>query len=289
MVGAEAALSIDDLLSRGGWELDDVQARHAEHPDTFSLPPREELDALRRGCLARLIFRLVDQADPVRDEMAPYDGEGRPQLITWCERMLVWVQERDGDDFVGILKHFPVSSHTALIAGSRVRFQARDVIEVDCRPEEPMDSELAILRDVGFPVLELEESLRPVDPARRREVDDEQERVCAAAGVLPELPFVLSGALATPSVFKPDRWPLYGGRFAPKPEQNHCGWMLYRRVADSGDIPRRDRLRVTPFADFDETRAWPYLALPPGWAFVLDADGHEDVYFDSDLLSGDAR
>ncbi len=28
----------------------------------------------------------------------------------------------------------------------------------------------------------------------------------------------------------------------------------------------------------------PYLALPPGWAFVLDADGVEDVYRDDDLL-----
>ena len=98
---------VEALLRRGGWELDDVQARHRAHPDTFELPSAEGLAALRPGRMARLIFRLVDQADRVRDRTAPYEEDGTPVLAMWHERMWLYVEERDGDDLVGILQNVP--------------------------------------------------------------------------------------------------------------------------------------------------------------------------------------
>ena len=59
------------LLSRGGWDIDDAQVRHRANPEKFWLPSPELLAQLKPGCHARLIFKVLDQAEPVRDGMEP--------------------------------------------------------------------------------------------------------------------------------------------------------------------------------------------------------------------------
>src|SRR4051812_2861298 len=119
---------IADLLRRGGWDLDDSQGRHRANPDTFLLPSAAELDAIAPGSLARLLFVVVDQADEGRDGIAPYDGEGRPALVTIAERMWAFVEEVDADGYTGWMESLPTASHTALEPGCRLRFTRADVI-----------------------------------------------------------------------------------------------------------------------------------------------------------------
>ena len=66
------------------------------------------------------------------------------------------------------------------------------------------------------------------------------------------------------------------------PEGDTTGWYIWRgEWSESGDF-------------FEPLHAWhlaerlpevlPYLALPPGWRFLL-APGHEDVWYDESLLT----
>jgi len=52
------------------------------------------------------------------------------------------------------------------------------------------------------------------------------------------------------------------------------------------DVVDSDGFEVVPVQEVKARNrdAWRYLALPPGWAFVLGPDGFEDVYQDPDLL-----
>ena len=146
---------VERLLGRGGWELDDVQARYRQYPDTFWLPDANDL--------ARL---------------AP----SHHVLVTWHERMWLWVEETGEEELVGVLMSLPLSSHTAPTAGARVRFRRTDVIDLELEPPGSMQDELERLARIGFPVCTLEQGLEPVDPTRRRKVSESQQRVCDAAG-----------------------------------------------------------------------------------------------------------
>lgn len=67
------------------------------------------------------------------------------------------------------------------------------------------------------------------------------------------------------------------------PEGDTCGWYLW-----AGEDLTEDPNFFVPLHAIHLV-SWcplllPYLALPPGWRFLL-ADGYEDVWFDPDLLS----
>lgn len=49
-----ATLEID------GWTLDDAEEIAKAHPDTFWMPPVEERQALEKGTLVKLLFRLKE-------------------------------------------------------------------------------------------------------------------------------------------------------------------------------------------------------------------------------------
>jgi hypothetical protein len=70
-----------------------------------------------------------------------------------------------------------------------------------------------------------------------------------------------------------------------KVEGNTCGWYIWAGEKLSDDPNFFLPLHV------EHLEGWcpdvlPYLALPPGWRFLL-APGQEDVWFDRDLLSSD--
>ncbi len=56
----------------------------------------------------------------------------------------------------------------------------------------------------------------------------------------------------------------------------HGGWEL-------GDANGFEIVDVANLKERSDD-AWRCLALPPGWAFVLGPDGHEDLYEESDAL-----
>ena len=73
--------------------------------------------------------------------------------------------------------------------------------------------------------------------------------------------------------------PMHGLRHSP--EENTNGWYLWR--GEYSDDPEFfTPLHVEHVMDWCP-EAMPYLALPPGWRFLLAPD-HEDVWFDPSLL-----
>ncbi|MGH8243647.1 MAG: DUF2314 domain-containing protein, partial [Steroidobacteraceae bacterium] len=51
-------------LKLEGWALESAEARHAEQPNTFWIPPRADRDAIAVGKLAQLLFQIAIPADP---------------------------------------------------------------------------------------------------------------------------------------------------------------------------------------------------------------------------------
>jgi len=111
------------------------------------------------------------------------------------------------------------------------------------------------------------------------DIEQAQSQLCRRFGVSPVFPAshlklgisadALSGTL-----------PLNGLRHPP--ESGTCGWFLWagKELSSAPDF-----FKPLHVAHLPERcpRVLPYLALPPGWRFVL-ADGYEDVWQDDSLL-----
>jgi hypothetical protein len=283
--------SVDELIAHGGWLIDDAQARHAANPDTFWLPSSDELGQLVPGTTARLIFQIADQADPVVDGLDPYDAEGRPNLVVAHERMWLWVESVAGEGehavLVGVLMNMPVATHSRLLPGARVRFRPRDVIDLDLRPSVTMEDEFRWMAEHGLQLLDADFVTSPEDPERDPTIAPSQAEVCERFGVRPERPqpspFVR--CLVGRTVAE-DTWPIFGGRWRPNPDRNDCGWSIWATHSDMDVAADADGFETLPVGEVKARCdvAWRYLALPPGWAFVLGPDGFEDVYQDPELL-----
>jgi hypothetical protein len=61
------------------------------------------------------------------------------------------------------------------------------------------------------------------------------------------------------------------------------GWFIYGGCEPSEDPSYYQPLRVTHIRKYCEI-AIPYLCLPAGWRFQVDADGYEDVWYDKKLV-----
>jgi hypothetical protein len=75
------------------------------------------------------------------------------------------------------------------------------------------------------------------------------------------------------------QWPMHGLRHRPSPNTN--GWFIW-----SGEYSDADDFFLPLHIEHAEDRipaAAPYLALPPGYRFLI-APGHEDVWFDASIL-----
>ena len=118
-------------------------------------------------------------------------------------------------------------------------------------------------------------NLRTMGPSR------EQAATCArlqAEPLPPERRSKTGLAIRT----KDAGWPLTGIRHLPTGDTN--GWYIWWGEHRSDDPDFFDALHVEHLPDWCP-EALPYLALPPGWAFVI-APGYEDVWFDEDYLVG---
>jgi hypothetical protein len=101
-----------------GWCLEDGEARHGEAPETFAIPDLERRQALQRGDLAKLIFRIS------------LDNVEEPEAI---ERMWVLVRERVGDLYLGVLDNdpFSIEENCELWSGAELPFAPRHVIAIE--------------------------------------------------------------------------------------------------------------------------------------------------------------
>jgi len=122
-------------LERDFWELASGEELHAQHPETFHLPTRENRDNLKRGDAAKLIF-IIEGIE----ENGSTDQAG--------ERIFVIVAEKVGDCYIGILDDQPalieVTDETYLRFGAEIPFLAEHVIEIAEPPPKYVDWQLSI-------------------------------------------------------------------------------------------------------------------------------------------------
>ena len=107
----------------------------------------------------------------------------------------------------------------------------------------------------------------------------ESDRVCERFGVTPATPAPTDKvgiALDTLHLV-----PLNGLRH--QPEAGTCGWYIWGGQELPADPEFFQPLHVAHLGA-QCAGVLPYLALPPGYRFLL-APGHEDVWFDSVLLT----
>jgi hypothetical protein len=140
-----------------------------------------------------------------------------------------------------------------------------------------------MLAGLGWPLRDEPFARRPVERGRIRATTEDQLAVCRSAGVRPERPYLMT-QITVASDLHEGGWPLYGVRMRPSQRHRQSGWFIWSRDPDfshhtwefveAGAIGRR------------RAEAERFLALPPGWAFVLGPEGYEDVWFDADNLEG---
>jgi len=284
--------TVAELLAHGGWLLDDARARAAANPDTFHLPRDETLARVVPGTQVRVIVQVADQADPVIDGLDPYDADGRPNLVVGHERVWLWVLSLDGPDLdasvLGVLANDPVATHTRLRPGAQLRVPLRQVIDVVLEPRVSMADELSAMAELGFPLRAEAETVAPEDPLRLPTIDPAMADVAAHLGVRPERPYPAPfvRALIGRTVADGVR-PLYGGRGRPRPDRGDSGWTIWAGEPDMHAASERDGFDIVPIPEVRarSREVWSFLALPPGWAFVLAPDDTVDLYEDPDLLA----
>ncbi|MDR3415141.1 MAG: hypothetical protein P4L83_03050 [Nevskia sp.] len=108
-------------LEADGWQIDDAEVAHAEHPDTYWIPSLEARQSLQTGSCAKIRFYIR-----VEDEHGTVEDCG--------ERMWVEVLGKLGKWYRGQLSNQPAST-LDMRPGLEVWFQARHVIDIEKRQE----------------------------------------------------------------------------------------------------------------------------------------------------------
>ena len=111
-------------------------------------------------------------------------------------------------------------------------------------------------------------------------VSVEQEKVCKRFEVEP-VPSPAEAKIGVASNVRSGLQPING--FRHQPEVGTTGWFVYAGEELSTDPDYFSPLHISHVQDWCP-EIEPYLALPPGWRFLL-APGYEDVWFDESLLS----
>lgn len=109
----------------------------------------------------------------------------------------------------------------------------------------------------------------------------EQLSVCQRFGMEP-VPAPATSKIGVSLNVREDLWPVNGLRHRPDGETT--GWYVWAGEVWSDDDDFFVPLHVSHLADWRPV-VLPYLALPPGWRFLVAPD-HEDVWQDPSLLDG---
>lgn len=113
--------TIDD----DGWQLESGEARHAETPDTFQIPSRDQRESLVAGDAAKLLFDI--------------EADGEDGIERGVERMWVIVRRRVGALYVGVLDSTPASIEPDpefLARGQEILFGPEHIIDISSPPRE---------------------------------------------------------------------------------------------------------------------------------------------------------
>lgn len=108
-----------------------------------------------------------------------------------------------------------------------------------------------------------------------------QSVVCDRAGAIADTPAPDSRLGIALNAREPDLWPLNGLRHPAAKGTN--GWYIWRGERLSIDDDFFEALHTEHLPEWCD-EAVRFLALPPGWRFLL-APGQEDVWHDATLLN----
>ena len=133
------------------------------------MPSAEELAALGPGSGVKVIFRLADLTDSVRDRVLAHGLDEPPRLCTVTERMWLVVVRRNGDLLTCVLDNQPYAAYSRLVVGAEVTVPVAYVIATGTGPDD-LAGYLAQNDENGLPRLPESETTRPEDP-RRMAVD----------------------------------------------------------------------------------------------------------------------
>lgn len=270
---------LSELLDKGGWELMDPRPTAAAHPSTFEMPTPDELGALVPGSTVRAMFRVATIADVVRDDLAPYDGAGRPQLVSQVERMWAIVLQVDGDTVECALDNLPFGTHTRLLPNDRLRLPVSHLIATGA-PVPDFEDFLAFLArweaDPDNPGID---PTSPVDPLAGPRIRSDQQEVCDRVGARAEPPWPFGSGLLAKNV-TPQSLLVYGARFPADAERRDTGWVVFADNDDFEEVGRTVGFTVATLQDMYQAHPaiWRYIALPTGWGFTLAAGTEHDVY-----------
>lgn len=114
---------------------------------------------------------------------------------------------------------------------------------------------------------------------RARTVTPRQRSVCRRFGVTP-VPAPPDSKAGVARNVREGIWPVNGLRH--RPTDDTTGWYVWAGEHLSDDPGFFEPLHVGHLAEWCP-EILPYLALPPGWRFLLAPD-HEDVWEDPSLL-----
>jgi hypothetical protein len=100
-----------------GWSLDDGEELHRDAPTTFWIPPLADRQALKKGDLAKLVFRIA------------VDNDDDPVTV---ERMWVIVTECWSGGYIGILDNEPdaITENGDFWLGAELPFEYRHIINI---------------------------------------------------------------------------------------------------------------------------------------------------------------
>jgi hypothetical protein len=112
-------------------------------------------------------------------------------------------------------------------------------------------------------------------------VSAEQLRICAKYGASPfDAPWELKAGVATN--IRSNAVPLNGLRHIPVGDTS--GWYLWAGEELSSDPALFQPVHIEHLSEI-RPEVLKYLALPPGWRFLVAGD-YEDVWYDESLLKG---
>ena len=106
-------------IENDGWTLVSAEERHAAHPDTFQIPPRDKRESLSPGDGVKLLFEIETK-------------EGHRVVDRGVDRMWVIVKARTKESYIGILDNDPgTAENLKLHEGDSIVFGPEHITDID--------------------------------------------------------------------------------------------------------------------------------------------------------------
>jgi hypothetical protein len=114
---------------------------------------------------------------------------------------------------------------------------------------------------------------------KENHVQPNEKCVCGRLGITAQVP--TAGSKLGLALSTLGRFPVHGARLQPANGTN--GWYIWCGDQWSEEADFYDPLHVEHIPEYLRL-VQKYLSLPPGYKFIIDDQGYEDMWFDEELL-----